>query len=113
MSKVENWDKAMTIMARFSSSMSGLALSYLATKEKIAEITLKPIYSESLSKRENIDRMIVVGVSAYQIIYFLNESSIMALAKVIEDTSIDLKLKAGFKFHVVNTNHNVIYIREH
>ena len=112
MSKARDWNKAEPIVARFSSSMSGIALSYLATVEKIVEITLKPIDSESLNKKEKFDLMILVGVSAFQIKYFLTESSIMALAKVIEDTSIDLKRMAGFKFHVENNNHNVIYIHE-
>ena len=112
MSNIEDWSKAEPIVARFSSSLCGLALSYLATLEKIVDITLKPIDSNPLDKKEICDLFILTGVSAFQIKYFLVESSIMALAKVIEDTSIELKRNAGFRFHLENNNHNVIYLNE-
>jgi hypothetical protein len=110
--ELENWHNAMALFTQLDSELRGIALGYLATKEKIFEISRTPWHDPSLERRENKYRMKELGGATFTFIEFLHENSIMALAKVIEDTSIELKRYGGFKFEVFSNDHGVIYLKE-
>lgn len=112
MAEIDNWHEAMGFYTRIDSRLGGIALSYLATFEKISEVSKTVWQDDSLDRYENKIRMKEVGGATFQFIEFLHENSIMALAKAIEDTSIELKRFVLFKFDSVNEHHNVIYLKE-
>ena len=92
--------------------LSGVALSYLAITEKISEVSNTQWWDDSLGRYEQKIRMKEVGGGTFQFIGFLHENSILALTKVIEDISIQLKRDLKFKFDSVKNHHNVIYLKE-
>lgn len=112
MAELDNWDEAMGFYTRIDSRLGGIALSYLATLEKISEISQTVWQDDTLDRYENKIRMKEVGGATFQYIEFLHENSIMSLAKAIEDTSIELKRFAKFKFDSVENHHDVIYRHE-
>lgn len=87
--------------------LGALALSYLATLEKIEEIASTPWADNSLDRFENKQRMKDVGGAAFQYFVYLHESSILSLAKVIDDTARDLKVVFKFRFDSFNNDHGV------
>jgi hypothetical protein len=74
---------------------SASLVALLATSEKLAQFEQVKWYDETLSHATNKLRMKEVGASAMHYRAWLAESTIMALAKVIEDIAIDLKI--GFR----------------
>ncbi|EGQ8681852.1 hypothetical protein K6672_000620 [Vibrio vulnificus] len=110
--ELDKFDEALGFYTRIDSRLGGVALSYLATIEKISEVSQTPWQDESLSRYEQKIRMKEVGGATFQFIEFLHENAIMSLAKVIEDTSIELKRFAKFKFDSVKNHHEVIYLKE-
>ena len=112
MSKIDSWHEAMSFYTRIDSRLGGIALAYLATIQKIEEISRTQWMDEALDRYANKMRMKDVGGATFQFSEFLHENSIMALAKSIEDTSIELKRYVGFKFDSVKNHHNVIYRKE-
>jgi len=108
----EKWLEAMGFFTRINSRLGGIALSYLATLEKISEVTQIKWWDENLGRIEKKTRMKEVGGAAFQFDEFLHESSILSLAKIIEDTSIELKRFVGFKFDSVKNHHDVIHLKE-
>jgi hypothetical protein len=112
MAELDNWHEAMGFYTRIDSRLSGIALSYLATLEKISDISKTQWQDDTLDHFENKVRMKEVGGATFQFIEFLHENSIMALAKAIEDTSIELKRFVKFKFDSITNHHNVIFLKE-
>lgn len=112
MEGVDNWHEAMGFYTRINERLSGIALSYLATAEKISEISKIKWIDEGLDRFSNKMRMKDVGGAVYQFSEFLHENSILALAKVVEDTSIELKRFVGFKFDLIDKHYDVLYQRE-
>tara|TARA_Y100001949_G_scaffold166147_1_gene162526 strand:- start:986 stop:1717 length:732 start_codon:yes stop_codon:yes gene_type:complete len=112
MADIEKWHEAMGFFTRINSRLGGIALSYLATLEKISEVSQTKWWDEDLGRFEQKMRMKEVGGAAFQFDEFLHESSIMSLAKVIEDTSIELKRFVNFKFDSVKNHCGVIYLKE-
>lgn len=92
--------------------LSGIALSYLATSDKISEVSNTPWWDDSLGRYEQKARMKEVGGGTFQFLGFLHENSVLALTKVIEDISIQLKRDLKFKFDSVRCHHDVIYLKE-
>lgn len=112
MAELDNWHEAMGFYTRIDSRLGGIAMSYLATLEKISEISQTVWQDDTLDRYENKIRMKEVGGATFQYIEFLHENSIMSLAKAIEDTSIELKRFAKFKFDSVENHHDVIFRHE-
>ncbi len=112
MAEIDNWHEAMGFFTRIDSRLGGIALSYLATLEKISEVSQTEWQDDSLDRYEQKIRMKEVGGATFQFIEFLHENTIMALSKVIEDTSIELKRFVKFKFDSVKEHHDVIYLKE-
>lgn len=112
MADIDNWHEAMAFFSRIGSRLGGIALSYLATLEKIAEVSQTEWKDDSLGRFEQKMRMKEVGGATFQFAEFLHENAIMSLAKAIEDTSIELKRFVNFKFDSVKNHHNVIYLEE-
>lgn len=98
---------AMAVWTSIDSRLGGLALSHLATKEKIVEIASTEWLDESLDRYANKTRMKEVGGAAFQYNLHLHETSILSLAKAIDDTSRDLKQIFKFRFDSFDENHGV------
>jgi hypothetical protein len=112
MAEIDNWHWAMIFYTSIDSKLGGIAFSYLSTLEKIFEISNIEWLDKSLSRCENKIRMKEVGGASMQYMEFLHENSILALAKVVEDTSIELKRSLNFKFDSIRNNHDVIFAKE-
>lgn len=109
---LEAWNEAMGYFTRIDSRMGGIAISYLATLEKVRQLQDTDWYDEKLDRFQNKMRMGEVGGSAFQYAIFLHENSVLALAKAIEDTGIELKRFHKFKFDSVKEHHNIRYLKE-
>ncbi len=109
---LDMWHEAMGFFTSIDSRLGGIAISYLATSEKVMQLANTTWYDEKLDRFENKMRMKEVGGSTFQYEIFLHENSILALAKAIEDTSIELKRRLDFKFDSVHEHHDVRYVRE-
>lgn len=112
MDNLENLNEAMGFYSRIDSKLGSIALSYLATHEKISEVSQTQWQDDSLSRYQEKLRMKQVGGASFQFNEFLYENTILALAKVIEDTSIELKRFTKFKFDSVKKHHDVIFLSE-
>ncbi|PNH87196.1 hypothetical protein C1M56_14960 [Vibrio diazotrophicus] len=112
MSDIEKWHESLCFYTRIHSRVGGIALSYLSTLEKISEVSQTEWHDPSLSRHEQKMRMKDVGGATFQFLEFLHENSVISLAKVVEDTSIELKRFAKFKFDSVKNHHDVIYLKE-
>lgn len=112
MTEIDDGYEAMGFFTRIDSRLGGIALSYLATLEKISEVSQTQWWDDSLDRYEQKTRMKEVGGATFKFIEFLHENTIIALAKVIEDTSIELKRFVKFKFDSVKDHYDVIYLKE-
>lgn len=112
MTHIDPWLEAMAFSTRTDSRLGGIALSYLATREKIVEMSKVEWYDESLGRFANKTRMKEIGGSTFLFSEFLHENAILALSKVIEDTSIELKRFVKFRFDVIKEPHDVLYLKE-
>jgi len=103
----ENLLEAIGLWGAIDSRLGGLALSYLATLEKINEIASTPWVDESLDRYNNKMRMKDVGAAAIQYNDYVHETAILSLAKAIDDTVRDLKRAFNFRFDSFDNNHDV------
>lgn len=109
----EDAHKYLTILSDISGKYSTVLISYLATKQKIKELEKIEWYDEELDRWENKQRMKETGASIFQIREYLNESTILITAKVIEDFTIHLKKLFNVKWNVFkNTSDNVRFEKE-
>lgn len=99
--------EAIGIWGNIDSRLGGLALSYLATLEKINEVASTQWADDALDRYSNKMRMKDVGGAAIQYNDFLHETAILSLAKAIDDTSRDLKQTFNFRFDSFDNNHDV------
>ncbi len=102
----------MALLTSIPNRIGGIAVSYLATLQKIEEVANTEWIDPTLDRYELKARMKDVGGATFQYTEFLHENSILALAKCIEDTAIDLKRDLKFKFHPFNAHHDVSYLIE-
>jgi hypothetical protein len=109
---LDTWDEAMGFFTRIDARLGAIAISYLGTSEKVAQLTNTDWYDETLDRFQNKLRMKEVGGSAFQYQIFLHENSILALAKAIEDTAIELRRFTKFKFDSVREHHGARYVKE-
>lgn len=110
---MENFGEVAGLLSRLPNRLGAVALSFLATKERIDAISKIDWAAGTVTHREAKDRMKEVGGSVFQYSTILHENSLLSLAKVIEDTSIDLRMSSQkFRFHVVKNHHNVSYLKE-
>ncbi|MGR4894886.1 hypothetical protein ACIPR8_06375 [Stenotrophomonas sp. LARHCG68] len=103
--------KAIGVWGNIDSRLGGLALSYLATLEKINEVASIQFADDALDRYSNKMRMKDVGGAAIQYNDFLHETAILSLAKVIDDTARDLKQTFNFKFDSFDKNHDVSNVK--
>lgn len=99
--------EAIGAWGNIESRLGGLALSYLATLEKINEIASTQWVDGALDRYSNKMRMKDVGGAAIQYNDFLHETAILSLAKAIDDTSRELKQVFNFRFDSFDNNHDV------
>ncbi len=101
------------LLSRLPNRLGAVALSFLATKERIDAISEIDWATGAETRREAKDRMKVVGGSVFQYSIILHENSILSLDKVIEDTSIDLKRSSqNFRFQVFKNHHDLAFSKE-
>lgn len=108
----ERIHESLLLYTGIHSRLGDIALSYLATLQKISEISRTKWPERSLEGRDPMEQMKELSTAALQFSEFLHENAIMALAKIIEDTSIELKRHAKFKFDPIKNNHGVIHLKE-
>ncbi|WDH45503.1 hypothetical protein PUP66_20660 [Pseudomonas chlororaphis] len=101
----------MGLFTRINSRLGGITLFCLATLEKISEVSQIKWKDENLGRFEK-SRMKEVGVATFQFDEVLHESAILSLAKVIEDTSIELKRVASFRFDSIKNHCKVNYFKD-
>lgn len=99
--------KAIGVLGNIDSRLGGLALSYLATLEKINEVASTQWADYALDRYSNKMCMKDVGGAAIQYNNFLHETAILSLAKAIDDTARDLKQTFNFRFDSFKNNHDV------
>jgi len=102
---------AIGVWGNIDSRLGGLALSYLATLEKINEVASTQWDDGALDRYSNKMRMKDVGGAAIQYSDFLHETAILSLAKAIDDTSRDLKRTFNFRFDSFDNNHDVSNVK--
>ena len=102
----------MALLTAIPNRIGGIAVAYLATLQKIEEVAKIDWLDPKLDRYELKERMRDVGGATFQYTEFLHENSILALAKCVEDTAIDLKRDLKFKFHPFKTHHDVSYLIE-
>ena len=99
--------EAIGLWGNIDSRLGGLALSYLATLEKINEVASTQWADNALDRYSNKIRMKDVGGAAIQYNDYLHETAILSLAKIVDDTARDLKQTFKFKFDSFENNHEV------
>jgi hypothetical protein len=112
MANIDAFHLAWALSTSTDTRLGGIAFSYFSTLEKVIEVSQIDWRDEALGRFENKIRMKEVGGAAMSFSEFLHENSILALAKIIEDTSIDLKRDASFKFDVIKEHHDVLFLKE-
>ena len=101
------------LLSMLPNRLGAVALSFPATKERIDAISKIDWATGAATHREAKDRMKEVGGNVFQYSTILHENSLLSLAKVIEDTSIDLrKSSQKFRIHVIKNHHHVAYLKE-
>jgi len=110
---MEKFMEVAGLLSMLPNRLGAVALSFLATKERIDAILKIDWATGAATHREAKDRMKEVGGSVFQYSTILHENSLLSLAKVIEDTSIDLrKSSQKFRFHVFKNHHDVAFLKE-
>ncbi|KRP67593.1 hypothetical protein [Pseudomonas orientalis] len=112
MTNINSQIEALAFFTSINTRLGGIALSYLATLEKISEVSSTNWSNNELDRYELKQRMKEVGSATYQFYESLHENSIMALSKAIEDITIELKRYVKFKFDPIKNNHDVIYLKD-
>ena len=103
----------MGVFARILMGLGAISLSFLATKERIDAISKIDWTAGATTRGEAKAQMKDVGATVFQYTTILHESSLLSLAKAIEDTSIDLrKSDHKFRFHVWKSHHDVVFLKE-
>ncbi|WP_411565491.1 hypothetical protein ACLIN3_18815 [Pseudomonas orientalis] len=112
MTNINSQIEALAFFTSINTRLGGIALSYLATLEKISEVSSTNWSNNELDRYELKQRKKEVGSATYQFYESLHENSIMALSKAIEDITIELKRYVKFKFDPIKNNHDVIYLKD-
>jgi hypothetical protein len=73
------------LWTRVDTDLGGLYVSYLATRDRIDRVRTLEWHDPNLDRRSNKYRMKEVGAAYMQYLIFLKTSSILGLAKAIED----------------------------
>ncbi len=100
------------IIEHFEYELGSLAICYLASLEKLNLMTAQPVKrAEETGVWCRWDNKEAQG-AAIQFAVYLHETSILGLAKVIEDMKVLLKQKLNVRFHPWGDNLNLPYLDE-
>ena len=96
----ENKIKLFQMISQIYPKVGGLLISYKATIEKLKDLEAHEWYDPELNRSENKHRMKELDSAARGYRTFIIEMSVIAMAKIIEDTIIDIKDVFGVNFNI-------------